>query len=48
MTIDPVKSGAAPAHKNDTDELVELGSMTGDTKGAQGTTWYDGGGGFFF
>ncbi len=48
MTIDPVKSGAAPAHKNDTDELVELGGVTDDTKGGHGTSLYDGGGGYYF
>jgi hypothetical protein len=48
MITDPVKSGATPAPKSKADELVELGTMTEETKGGAGNTAYDGAAGFYF
>jgi hypothetical protein len=43
MSTDTVKHT-----ESGTDEVVELGSMTEDTKGPLADHWYDGGVGFFF
>ena len=48
MITDTVKSGAAPAPKSDSDYLVELGTMTEDTKGGTGNNVFDGSFGWYF